>query len=260
MTTADTTITEAPDEKVARTPKGQMVPTCSPNDLRPLLTALASFGGPISKPILAKQVGTTITSSAYKSKLGTAGYYGFLTRNGNSFQITPRGEAFLSDDAARSQQAAQEGVMSTGFAAIIGRQTTRAANPTALAGLLVEMAGVPEARSDTVAVEMIDICTETAIIADGHFDPEAIEATMSAVGEITVTTAKPPQQAAATAAKPAAATKQPRGQSPPPAPEVEVKGATPFAPISVVIQIDASNVSPKQIGQIVRELAQTTAS
>jgi len=76
VTTADTTITEAPDEKVARTPKGQMVPTCSPNDLRPLLTALASFGGPISKPILAKQVGTTITSSAYKSKLGTAGYYG----------------------------------------------------------------------------------------------------------------------------------------------------------------------------------------
>lgn len=262
MTDAGTIINEASDSKT-RTPRGRKLPTCSPNDLRPLLEALTSFGGPISKARLAKQTGTTVASSGFKSRLGTAGYYGFLTQESGNVEITGRGERFLSDDGIASRKAAQEAVMSTGFAPVIQRQTTRAANANAIAGLLADTAGVPEKRADGTAQELVDVCTETGLIDSGHFDPEAIESAMSAVGEITVTPAKPPAQHSSQPDTPKASVNRGKvqGSTVKPNPKVEVKEPTsPFAPISVVIQIDAAKLTASEIKEIVRELGRPAAT
>lgn len=261
MTDAGTIINEASDSK-ARTPRSQKLPTCSPNDLRTLLEALTSFGGPISKARLAKQTGSTVASSGFKSKLGAAGYYGFMTQKAGNLEMTDRGMTFLSDDSVASQKAAQEAVMSTGFAAVIQRQTTRPANAATIAGLLVDTAAVPEKRADATAAELIDVCTETGLIDDGRFDPEPIESAMGAVSEITVTPAPARAQRSTPATRPKPATNGSKGQGSTgkPKSEVEDEPSHPFAPISVVIEIDAAKLSASEIKDIVRELSRPTAN
>jgi hypothetical protein len=260
MSDAETIIEEASDGK-SRTPRGQKLPTCTPNDLRPLLEALRSFGGPISKARLATQTRSTVSSSGFKGRLGTAGYYGFVTQQAGTVELTDRGETFLSDDSAASRRASQEAVMSTGFAPVIQRQTTRSANADTIAALLAEMASVPERKAKATANELIAACEETGLINDERFDPEPIEAAMSTVGEITVTPAKPSASTRRAAPKPASngASGRPAGAASNSTPTPEDPPG-PFGTVSVVIQIDAAKLNAKEIKEIVQELALLTKS
>jgi hypothetical protein len=239
----------------------------SPSDLRPVLEALQSFGGPISKARLASHIGTTRTSSIFKSRLGAAGYYGFITTGAEfNVAITPRGEALLSSDAKAAQAAAREGIMVSGFGAVVRRLVTRDAKETVVATVLADTTDMPEKASETVARILIAACTDSGLITAGRFDAGPIESAMSTVGEISARRQPATRNAAQKEKRSATRAKSPLASVPAAAEprRAEVTQAadqsSPFGGVGVVLQIDASKLSAKEIKELIRELAQTTTT
>lgn len=259
----------APKQRVL---KGQRLPQFAPSDVRAMVKALADFNGPVSKKRVAGAVNMTVGTGGFEGKWASMGYYGFRedTDDGR-FVVSERGRAFVGDDAAAALEAKQHALVHTGFRAILDRFSTSPVNMTAIEGVLEEDLLVPEKQVKKLAKVLVKSAEEAEMIVDNRFQITAIEPAIEAVGEITVTATPKPNAGAkrngAGKSNGASAPAAPLRQTPPtpktPAPivqKVEAEGkAGPFA-VSVEIKIDAKEHTPKEIGEIVREVREALTS
>jgi hypothetical protein len=235
--------------------------------------ATLALNGGSSRNLIFDQAGASGSGGTAKKKWAALGYFGFRTDlGGGKFDVSERGQAFLGGDPDREREAKQHALVSTGFRSIIARFSTRPANQGAIAGILREDFGVPEASTATAAAELlISLATEAGFIVGGSFKAAPIEAAMEAVpagGNGKAPAGARAQVSSATKPKPPAPKPAVRGQSAPKpaAPSADGQGAVtdpasegqagPFAlaPVQVVVNVDATKLTGEQIAGLVRAL------
>jgi hypothetical protein len=252
-------------QKQKRTPFSARLPQASVQEVVPIVEALSALGVPSTPHVIAQQMGTSYaTNSRFRTRLGAAGYYGFIRKDGERRALTPRGEALVGGDADAARQARSEAVMGTTFGPLIHSLRGRAVSENTISIRLQSENGVPEGSAPAVAKALVDAATDAGLIADGRFDAAAIEAAaavMPAQSETPETDGGQARQKPETEPKPKQA----------PAPKIESKKATPKTPsatekgteagqrpfvpgVQVVVKIDASNLAPQQIAELVRAL------
>lgn len=250
------------------TPKSLKLPRVGFEEVKPLVEAMVALNGASSRNLIFDQAGASASGGTAKKKWAALGYYGFRTDlDGSKFDVSERGQTFVSGDADRQREAKQHALISTGFQPIIARFSTRPANQGAIAGILREDFGVPETTAANAAAELlIALATEAGFIVGGTFKAAPIEQAMEAVPARR--DAKPRASATRTGglagAKPKQAPKQPAVSATPKPPNgqgaAERTGsegqAGPFglAPVQVVVNVDASKLTGEQIAGLVRAL------
>lgn len=254
----------APGKK--RVPYGQRLAQATPADVIPMVEALASFNGPASKNMVAGYMGLTAGGGAFEGKWAATGYYGFREGAGNGrFQISERGRGLVSGDTAAVLEAKQHALVSTGFRVVLDRFSTNPVNLPAIEAVLEEDLGVPASQVEKMAKLLVKSAEDAEMVVDNRFQVAAIEPAIEAVGDVTVAvtsrlstngTTKPNGTGQSThATRPATARRQaPPSPRAPIVQTVEAEGkAGPFD-VSVEIRIDAKEHTPKEIGEIVREV------
>jgi hypothetical protein len=247
------------DEKQAhrRTPARAKVPKVSLEDALEPVKALAELGAPSTPHVIGQHLGKSYATDArLRTRLGAAGYYGLLEKDGEKRVLTKRGAAIAAggDDAKRARQ---EAVMSTSFGPLIYSLRSRQVNDSVVAIRLQGDYGVPASSAPSVAQALIDAATEAKLVTNGIFDAAAIEAVKSVLP-----TETPPPPASGGNAKTTARTPKieakPRVAPKPKDPDPEVvvpEKERPFAPgVQVMVKIDATNLTPDQIAELVRAL------
>lgn len=250
---------DAPSKK--RVPKGQRIPQATTADVIPMVEALASFNGPASKKMVAGYMDLTAGGGAFEGKWAAIGYYGFREDAGDGrFQVSERGRALTSNDAAVVLQAKQHALVSTGFRVILDRFSTNPVNLPAIEAVLEEDLGVPDVQVKKMAKLLVKSAEEAEMVIDNRFQVAAIEPAIEAVGEITVTAAPKAAGNGARKASPTPKSTPPLRQTlahRAPAPimqKVEAENQSgPFG-VSVEITIDAKQHTAQEIGEIVRQV------
>jgi hypothetical protein len=258
-------------QKKKRTPFSVRLPQAPINEVIPVVEALAALGTPSSPHVIAQQAGTSYgTDARFRTRLAAAGYYGFMAKDGNLRKITSRGEALVGDDEAAAKKARREAVMSTNFGPIIHSLRGRSVSEDTVALRVESDYGVPKSSAPGVAKVLVTSATEAELMADGRLDAAAIEqlaGLMPSPHEVTQTNGAKPRQRKAAEQKSTAARagedakkqttattetgEKDREEQPPPF----VQG------VQVVVNIDASDLTPAQIAELVRALqAPRTAS
>jgi hypothetical protein len=252
---ADTTpTTDTPVRQVTK--RGQKLPRITLADVRPVVQTLADLNGPASNKLVAGQLRMSADGGQFKTLWGAAGFYGFRQKIADGkFELTDRGQAFVSGDHEAVRRAAREAVMSTGFGPVVNRFSTSPPNQHAIAGVLHEQCEVPENQAEKLAETLIAAATEADLITDGRFDVAAIEETMASVETIAVSS---PPKAPTGAARRSPSTSRSRAPDPvaPERARPRSERSGPFGEVSVVIQIDATKLTPQEIKEVVRELMQ----
>jgi hypothetical protein len=259
------------DSSQDRTPRSAGLPGNAPSRTRRIVTTLADLAGPASSARLAGRLGVQLTGRV-ATELASAKQYGFIATDGSEkLIVTPRGEAFISDDQAASVRAAQDGVMNTSFAPIIKKLMTRQADASIVEVRFQEDQGITEGPAKNRAAILVKAAEEAQLIADGRFDAEAIEETIERVGDVSPDEgkaapkpkAKPSATPKTTEAKPEAKTPNPHAEtSKRETPKTE-EGGGPFVPapsMRVVLQIDASKLTADEIVTIANKLKEVGAS
>jgi hypothetical protein len=257
-------------QKQKRTPFSARLPQSPINEVVPVVEALAALGTPSSPHVIAQQAGTSYgTDGRFRTRLAAAGYYGFMVKDGSLRKLTPRGEALVGDDAEAAKKARREAVMSTNFGPIIHSLRGRSVSEDTVALRIENDYGVPKTSAPGVANVLVTSATEAGLMTDSRLDAAVIEqlaSLMPSPDEVKQNSAqqkqpKPPEQKSATARVGDEVKKQTtsarqlgekdREEQPPP-----------FVPgVQVVVNIDASNLTPQQIAELVRALqAPPTAS
>lgn len=251
------------------------LPSVTPEGTRRIVAALAETAGSASRQRLASKLGVQLTG-AMASSLAAAIMYGFIeVGDDEKLVTTDRGETFLSDDVEAVKRASREAVMSTGFGVIIKRLMTRKADAEVVAFRLQEDQDLPEKASKERAKVVVKAATDSGLVTDDRFDAAAIEDTIEIVGEPSAPDAPTTKPAGSkpAAPKPKAEPEKPKGENPATTtsastaagkegrtskqePKVPFEGAT--APVQVVLNIDASKLSAKEVAEIVRELRGST--
>jgi hypothetical protein len=232
------------------------VPKVSLEDALEPVKALAELGAPSTPHVIGQHLGKSYATDArFRTRLGAAGFYGLIERQGDKRVLTERGIAITSggDDAKRARQ---EAVMSTSFGPLIYSLRSRQVSDSVVALRLQGDLGVPENSAASVAEALIDAATQAELVTNGSFDAAAIEAVKPVMPTETpvaptsgtngkTTTARPPKPKPTVPAKP----KEPEQH------EVVVEQDRPFVPsVQVVVKVDASNLTPDQIAELVRAL------
>lgn len=249
-------------QKQKRTPFSARLPQASLNEVTPVVEALAALGVPSTPHVIAQQMGLSYsTNSGVRTRVGAAGYYGFIRREGERRVLTARGEALVGGDEDAARNARREAVMSTTFGPIIYTQRGRPVSENTISIRLQSEHNVPEGSAPGVAKALENAAREAELITDNRFDAAAIEnlaALMPGPGET-------PQTSGA-----AKRTTSERKQRAPRTDDAKEKTSTvgkhteveerPFVPgVQVVVNIDASKLTPREIAEIVRELQKTTS-
>jgi hypothetical protein len=238
------------------------LPSAAPSGTKRVVTALDELAGPASRERVAGRLKAQLTGRL-AAAIASALLYGFMeVGEDDKLVMTERGRAFIGDDAAASQQAQREALMSTGFAATINRLRTHKADDEIISARLQEDLGLAEGTASERAKTLVKAATDAGLAVDGRFDAEVIEDTIETLGELETPTP---------ALKPSPKPKITTMKTPPTAPQVPTNngGASaeeggedppvPFslaatAPLQVVLHIDASKLDVADIGAIVREL------
>jgi hypothetical protein len=246
-----------------RTPRSAKIPQWSIEAVEPIVQALAGLAGPGSNARIAQQLGVSPAGGKFRSKLGTAGYFGFIRKQGEMNHLTPRGEALLGDDEDAALQARREAVMSTSFGSVIRKFVGREPNESTIAARLADDFGSPEASAQEQATILVKAATEAKLVSHGRFDAAAIEGVPE---ELT------PEAPEANGAEPkarVAATREPKQQheTPKPKPKAEnekpkpeviarEEKQSPFAPgVQIVVKVDAAGWTPEQVVELVKKLS-----
>jgi hypothetical protein len=254
-------------QKQRRTPFKARLPQVPLSGVLPVVEALASLGTPSTPHVLAQAMGTSYgTDARFRTRLGAAGYYGFVEKDEDRRLLTKRGEDVVSDDEEACERARRQAVMSTTFGPIIHSLRGRTVNEATVALRVQGDYGAPEASAPKIAGALVESATEAGLIADDRFDAAAIEAYAEFIPEEV-----PP--AKGTAATRQNGTQSQTGGRAPTTPKErkpdrgqngkkEEVSQPPFVPgVQVVVNIDASNLTPAQIAELVRALqAPLTAS
>lgn len=251
----------AEEQQKKRTPFSAKVPQVSLDDALEPVRALAELGAPATPHVIAQHLGTSYATNArFRTRLGAAGYYGLIEKQGDKRALTKRGEAIVGGANGDAAKARQEAVMSTSFGPVIHSLRGRTVNEGAVSLRLQSDYGVPETSAPTVAQALVSAATQAGLVTNGSFDAAAIEGVASVMptetpaptttggNGSTTATPKATPKAKATTSKPKET----------PKPEVVVEKERPFVPgVQVVVKVDASNLTPQQIAELVRELQRT---
>lgn len=237
-----------------RTPFSARLPQVPLSQAVPIAEALATLGTPATPHVIAQQMGTTYSSSAFKTKIAAAGYYGLTGVNGDRRTLSQRGEALTSGDETRARQARREAVMSTSFGPVIHSLRGRAVSEHTIALRLHSDLQVPEASSQNVAKALIESARHAELLtADDRFDAVAVEETAVVMPQIDETSARQRQ----TTPRPQREQRS-NGETPATKPKPNLQREEETRPLAggvqVVVRIDASSLTPQQIAELVREL------
>lgn len=240
--------------------------------IRPQVATLAELAAPSSKERIAEQLGVA-AKGRFLGKLAAAGYYGFVERVGDKYQVTDRGRAFLSSNSDESRRAMREGTMSTNFGSIIHLLRSQEPKDSVVAARLQDDQDVPAGSAPAVAKTLIAVATEAGLVGEnGRFSSSAIEDTTEALGSLPepspVTPTRKPQTPT-----PKPKPKQDKLETKPngkPAESTRTELGSPSssklrnaggqndplgaAPVQVVVNVDASKLSAREIAELVRAL------
>lgn len=242
-----------------RTPFSAKLPQVAFDQAVPIAVALAALGGPSSPHVIAQQLGTTYSSSGFKTKIAAAGYYGLIRVNGDRRTLTDRGEALTSGDESRARQARREGVMSTSFGPVIHSLRGRPISESTIALRLQGDLQVPDASSRNIAKALVESARDAELLTgeDDRLDAAAIEGVASVIPTADDNGSRGRQATPRSQAEPGA----PRETRTPVAPKPIVKDDEQAAPLAagvqLVVKIDASGLTPQQIVELIRELQRT---
>jgi hypothetical protein len=247
-------------QKQKRTPFSARLPQSSLDEVLPIVQALSDLGVPSTPHVLAGQMGTSYATNArFRTRLGAAGYYGFIRKEGDKRALTERGEALLGDQAA-AEQARREAVMATTFGPVIHSLRGRPVSDNTISLRLQADYGAPEASAPSIAKALVDSATRAGLISDDRFDAAAIESAASAM-PASDEVPQPKQRTKERASKTTTPPKKDQQQQQQQAQTKEQNGKTveeearPFVPgVQVVVKIDASSLTPQQIAELVRAL------
>lgn len=248
----------AEEQTKKRTPFSAKVPQVALDDALEPVRALAELGAPATPHVIAQHLGTSYATNArFRTRLGAAGYYGLIEKQGDKRVLTKRAEKIVSGGNGDAAKARQEAVMSTSFGPVINSLRGRSVNESAVSLRLQGDYGVPESSAATVAQALINAATQAGLITNGSFDAAAIEGVASVMPTETSVPATSGGNGSTTAipkAKPKAK-EQPKAKEPREEEGVVVEKDRPFAAgVQVVVNVDASSLSPQQIAELVREL------
>lgn len=247
-----------------RTPFSARLPQVPLNQAVPIAEALAALGAPATPHVIAQQMGTTYSSSGFKTKIAAAGYYGLIRVDGDRRTLTARGETLTSGDDERARQARREGVMSTNFGPVIYSLRGRSVSEPTIALRLQGDLNVPEASATNVAKALMASARDAGLLTeDGRLDAAAIEGAASVIPSSTTEDGSSPRPSPSKphAAQQTRAQPTPKPDTPkkdPPRPE---ETRPPFVcSVQVVVNVDATSLTPQQIAELVRELQRTPQS
>jgi hypothetical protein len=252
----------AEDEQARkRTPFSAKLPQVALGQAIAIAEALAELAGPASLAVIAQAMGTSLSSSQFRTRIAAAGYYGLIKQDGDRRTLTERGKALTSGDEAHAREARREAVMSTTFGPILHSLRGRQINENTVALRLRGDYDVPESSSINVARALVQSAEEANFVtADSRLDAAAIEEVASVMPKSDENGARPRQAPQRTQTTQRGGTTTETPNTPEPKPK-EQEGR-PFASgVQVVVNVDASNLTPQQIVDLVRELqgqAQTT--
>jgi hypothetical protein len=226
----------------------------------PTVEALAALAGPGSNARIAQQLRVSPAGGKFRSKLGTAGYYGFIRKQGEMNHLTPRGEALIGDDDEAALQARREAVMSTSFGNVIRKFVGREPNESTIAARLADDFGSPEASAQEQATILVKAATEARLISNGRFDAAVIEGVPEDLTpdapETNGAEPKPARVAATREPKHQHETPVPKAEKPKPEVIVREEKQPPFAPgVQIVVKVDASGWTPEQVVELVKGLS-----
>jgi hypothetical protein len=247
------------EQSPKRTPFSARLPQASLNEVIPVVEALAALGTPSTPHVIAQQMGVSYTTNArFRTRIGAAGYYGLIEKDGDRRRLTSRGEAITSGNTNAVEQARREAVMSTTFGPVIHSLRGRTVDENTVALRLQQDYGVPQSSAPNVARALVDAATQAELIADDRFDAAAIEAVASVMPSKDEQPARQARESKAPKES-QAAKKQESVRQQPPVTTVKEEQARPFVPgVQVVVKIDASSLSPTEIAELVRTLQAPT--
>lgn len=249
-----------------RTPFSAKLPQVSLSQAISVAETLAALAAPQTPAVIAQHMGTSRSSSGFKSKLAAAGYYGLIAVDGDKRTLTDRGTAITSGDGARVADAGRDAVMSTTYGPILHSLRGRPVNEAIVSSRLQSDYNVPKASADHVAGVLIASATVAGLVTSDRFDAVAIEAHE---GVLPVSTKVSPTSGASGSAKPADPTPRssrpkPSQRTPPAANPLVVETAKEPPPfgrgVQIVVKIDATGLTPEQIAELVRSLQAPAAS
>lgn len=240
-----------------RTPPSAKLPQVSLEDALEPVRALADLGAPSTPHVIAQHLGKSYATDArFRTRLGAAGYYGLIEKQGGKRALTERGLAITGAGNGDATRARQEAVMSTSFGQVIHLLRGRPVNDSAVRLRLHDDYGVPEKSAPSVAQALIDAATQADIIKNNSFDAATIEAVASVIPSDTPTakdsggtsTPKPTPT-------PSTTTTQKSKEQTQNSEKVVVEETRPFVPgVQIVVRIDAASLTPQEIAELVRAL------
>jgi hypothetical protein len=249
------------EQQRKRTPFSARIPQAPLDETIEVVEALYALGAASTPHVIAQQMQTSYqTDARFRTRLGAAGYYGFIRKEGRQRALTPRGEAVVSGDAAAAEPARREAVMSSAFGPIIHSLRGRPVNENTIALRLGAEYEVPQGTVARVARVLVESATQAGLMTDGRLDAAAVEALAD------IMPSRDEQGSVAPRAP-----KTPRGE-----PERKEPGQrttqrvshreqastrrsgddqSPFVPnVQVVVKVEASNLTPVEIAELVRAL------
>ena len=257
-------MTDTDEPLQRRTPFSAKLPQVPLSEAIPVAETLDALAASATPAVIAQHMGVSSSSSGFKTKLAAAGYYGLIETDGARRTLTARGAEIVSGDQDRVQAARAAAVMGTTFGPILFSLRARVANEAIVSSRLQGDYGVPQASADHVASVLVDSAQEAGLMRDGKFDAVAIEANESVMPATTPTstTSDSPTRPKTTSPAP----KEPGGRRASSAGADHVKAEVkndkeatlPFVPpVQVVINVDASQLTPQQIAELVKALQES---
>jgi hypothetical protein len=252
-------------QKQTRTPFSVKLPQVALDAATEIATALGELGTASTPHVIGQHMGVSYATNArMRTKLGAAGYFGLIEKQGDKRALTPRGEAIIGDDAEAAERARREAVMSTNFGPILYSLRGRTINDGVIKLRLQSDYNVPENSAPTVATALIESAAQAGLSSNGALDAKVIEHYENVLpkeddaptpqherrqnGQATTSTPKPKPEQKRTPEK-----RTPEKQ-PVTTKEVEVE-RRPFVPgVQVVVKIDATQLGPQEIAELVRAL------
>jgi hypothetical protein len=245
------------EQKQKRTPFSVRLPQVALDAATEIAAALGELGTASTPHVIAQHMGVSYATNArVRTKLGAAGYFGLIEKQGEKRTLTPRGEAIIGDDAEAAERARREAVMSTNFGPILYSLRGRAINDGVIRLRLQSDYKVPENSAPSVATVLIDSASQAGLSSNGSLDAKVIEEYENVLPK--EEEAPAPQRErrqngnGQLTSQPK--TRVPEKQRKPKTKEVEIEGR-PFVPgIQVIVKVDASTLGPREIAELVRAL------
>jgi hypothetical protein len=235
----------------SKTSSRAKLPAKSLADALEVAKALRDFAASGSKAVIADQMSTTLSSSQFKQKFASAGYYGLIEKDGDKFKLSSRGDAALDGDEVAKRTA----VMATGFGPIIASLATRQVAPNIIESRLKNDHGATDSGAKTSAAVLVSSAKDAGLINNDKFDARAIEsvdskdiAQSSGSGSESDSTKE-----TSSAQKKTAVVKSPKSGRLDPDPPSD-PATRKQLPIQVVVQVDGSKMDPDKIADLVKLL------